>query len=485
MITWMQKHKKYLVVTIWISTIAFVGAGFVGWGAYDFNKNRATSVAKVGDTSVSIQDFQEKYSQIYNYYNNAMGGKLDRETAEKMNLESIALNSAIEEALLINFAKELGFEAGDADVLAHIVNDPNFSENGKFKKELYLSALKNARIEPREYEQSLKKAILTDKLTNALSLNANNKDMALFSGAFFTQDKVAINVITANANSVKIDETELKELWQKHKDDYKSSTTYTLNILEIPVVLDSSDEVALKQYYDEHKSSYKDSNDKLLEFNVAKESVIKDYSVEKTRTEALKKYLAIKKGELAPNKSININKENAPFDISEISNAKVGETIKPIINGDIFIVAKVSKITPPQPLSYEEARPKIQKLYIKQKLANTLEQDAKKALTTPNQNKENIWLSREFNGQIKDLSQAETAEFIALLFNSTNKNGYFIIGEKAVIYDILEQKLLDNVSEKYKMLVEQNAKTLKNSELLKDLIAQLKKRYKIEQYLQR
>ena len=49
MITWMQKHKKYLVITIWISTIAFVGAGFVGWGAYDFNKSRATSVAKVGD----------------------------------------------------------------------------------------------------------------------------------------------------------------------------------------------------------------------------------------------------------------------------------------------------------------------------------------------------------------------------------------------------------------------------------------------------
>ncbi len=32
MITWMQRHKKWLVITIWISTIAFVGAGFVGWG---------------------------------------------------------------------------------------------------------------------------------------------------------------------------------------------------------------------------------------------------------------------------------------------------------------------------------------------------------------------------------------------------------------------------------------------------------------------
>ena len=48
MIEWMQKHKKSLIPTIWISTIAFVGAGFVGWGAYDMNANRAGSIARVG-----------------------------------------------------------------------------------------------------------------------------------------------------------------------------------------------------------------------------------------------------------------------------------------------------------------------------------------------------------------------------------------------------------------------------------------------------
>ena len=65
MITWMQKHKKYLVVTIWVSTIAFVGAGFVGWGAYDMNTSRAKSVAKVGSRDISISQFQQKYSTIY------------------------------------------------------------------------------------------------------------------------------------------------------------------------------------------------------------------------------------------------------------------------------------------------------------------------------------------------------------------------------------------------------------------------------------
>ena len=54
MITWMQKHRKWLVITIWISTIAFVGAGFVGWGAYDFNLARSSSAAKVGGEKIAF-----------------------------------------------------------------------------------------------------------------------------------------------------------------------------------------------------------------------------------------------------------------------------------------------------------------------------------------------------------------------------------------------------------------------------------------------
>lgn len=484
MITWMQKHKKYLVVTIWISTIAFVGAGFVGWGAYDFNTGRATSIAKVGKTDVSVQDVQEKYSQIYNYYNSIMGGKLDRETAEKMHLESIAINAAIEDALLISFAKDLGFIVSDEDVIKQIINDQNFSRDGKFSKELYLSTLKNARIEPKDYEANLKKTILINKLRNALSLNTNTKDIELFNGAFFGRDKVAFKIVTVDKNNIKVNDAELKELWQKNKDKYKSTTSYTINFIEVPVVTDSKDEAALKLYYDENSSKYKSNDDKLLDFENAKDAVIKDYSVEKTRQEALKKYLSIKKGELSPDKSITLTQENAPFDISEIIKSKVGESIKPILNNDRFIVAKITKITPPQTLSYEEAKPEVSKIYIKEKLNSELKKESELAIKNiPSDNA--IWLSRDYGADINGLNKSETANFIAELFNSTNKKGYIILGEKAVVYDILEQELLTNVSEKYKVLVEQNAKTLKNNELFKDLIAQLRKRYNVEEYVQR
>jgi len=72
MITWMQKHRKYLIVTIWISTIAFVGAGFVGWGAYSYGGDKAQAVATVGSRSISVREFQLSYSNMYSYYSNLM-----------------------------------------------------------------------------------------------------------------------------------------------------------------------------------------------------------------------------------------------------------------------------------------------------------------------------------------------------------------------------------------------------------------------------
>ena len=95
MITWMQRHKKYLVVTIWISTIAFVGAGFVGWGAYDLNKDRAASVAKVGHRSISVQEFQSAYANHFAMYNNLLGGKLTQEQAEQMGLDKMVMNTLV------------------------------------------------------------------------------------------------------------------------------------------------------------------------------------------------------------------------------------------------------------------------------------------------------------------------------------------------------------------------------------------------------
>ena len=99
MITWMQKHKKWLIVTIWISTIAFVGAGFVGWGSYDYGKSNST-VAIVGDTEIPMNDLQNEYSAIYNQYQQILGKSFNQELAKQLKIEDMALERVIQKILL-------------------------------------------------------------------------------------------------------------------------------------------------------------------------------------------------------------------------------------------------------------------------------------------------------------------------------------------------------------------------------------------------
>jgi len=115
MISWMQKHNKYLVWTIWIATIAFIGAGFVGWGSYNLG-SKAGNVAKVGNIEIKQSKLNNAYSNLYGQYNQMMQGKLDEKKAREMGLIKQAFSTLAVQAKLLNFANESGIIASDEEV---------------------------------------------------------------------------------------------------------------------------------------------------------------------------------------------------------------------------------------------------------------------------------------------------------------------------------------------------------------------------------
>ena len=485
MLSWMQKHKKYLVVTIWVSTIAFVGAGFVGWGAYDLNSNRATSVAKVGHRNISIQELQQKYDSLYQYYNNLFDGKLTQEKANELGLQNAALQATIQENLLLNFADDIGLSVSKDDILKYIIADPTFQKDGAFDKNLYYDILRRARINPTDFEENLKLTILLDKLRTILNLPASKEDIAMMKASFFMQDKLAIQIINANQSNIKIDEKELKNLWETNKNNYMTKTIYGLETYFIESNKNDVNQTTLSDYYNENKERYKGSDDKIKSFDEVKTEVIKDYNIEKSKTDALKKYTSIKKAELATNEFISINEDNATFSLDEIKGAKVGEVIKPFTYKDGYLIVRVKSITPPQPMSFEQARAMVLEIYKDKKKKENLTTIEKESL----QNFKGTdigFISRDINGSISGLNESETRAFVSQLFETNNKKDYVILEDKAVIYDILEQRLLvDNIDNNYKQITQQNVTMLKNNELIKDLTNKLKKYYEIKEYIKR
>lgn len=482
MITWMQKHKKYLVVTIWVSTIAFVGAGFVGWGAYDFNKSRATSVARVGDIDISMQKFQNTYSRFHAFYSNSLGRELSEDEAKQIGLSEGALQNLIQETLLLNYAKDLGLSVNSDEVIAELVKTPSFQLNGKFDIKQYENTLKALRTNPTQYESELKDQLILAKLFAAISLKDDDESKKLLAATMFMSDKIKAKII--NAPEIKLSEIEIKESWEKSKDLYLSEQKYELSYAFIEPSKDEFSEAELRAFYEENRGDYRDGKDKIMDYETAKPALSGDLALKNSKRSALEEYVKIKKGEKSTDQKLELSaSDNKGLDLAQFKIAKQGEVLKPIAYNNGYAIFKIENIIAPKPKSFEEAKDEVKSTLLSKRQKASLEEIAKLELKDKKGFDNEITISRGDDVALLNLDEKQSAEFVNKVFSSEQKEGYAIFGSQAVVYEIVAQNLLNE--EKYSIfssLLSQKIAELKNTQVESGLVAALAKRYKIERY---
>jgi len=482
MITWMQRHKKYLVVTIWISVIAFVGAGFVGWGAYDFNSDRASAIAKVGDRKITVQEYQLAYANYYNFYNNMLGGGLTQEKADQMNLEKMVIQSIINETLILAYADEIGLRATQEEIKNALASDTAFQKNGVFNKETYYNVIKQSQIKAKDYEKGLEKQILLSKVQNILKLKPTEAEKELFVSSMFMKDRLSVGIIYLDQSEAVVSEDDIKKYWEEHKTEYLSEKSYDLDIITIGLSTKDIDEEKLKTFYQEKRHNYKSNEGKILSLADARVDVERDYRLKLSKREALETYLLFKKSQMNATGTKNIKVSDITFPVDKLATTKVGQVLKPIETKDGYIVAKLKSINNPLPKPYLDAKAAILTQLQSEKKVTALQKKAKARLGIF-QGKDIGFVSRESGKKIPGLSEAESLEFINFVFDNNKARNFKVIGNKAVLYQILEQNLLaNNKAEKYTTLVNDNIAQMKQAEISQNLIVNLKKRYDIEQY---
>lgn len=364
--------------------------------------------------------------------------------------------------------------------------DPSFMVDGKFDKAKYENSLKQARISPKDYEKNLADSLLLDKLFNALKIDANSKDLDMLASSYFMEDRLSLEIISLNRADIKVDENELKSIWEKNKDKYLTKTKYNLKGKFIPKVVSDENLALLQEYYEENRAQYRDGFDKILSFEAAKERVKDDYDMRQTRKLALSEYLKAKKGEVELEFDLIALDDDYEFDSQELKNAQIGEYIKPVkyrMNyQDGYLISRLDSKDLPKPMDYEEARELIVDEYIDNKLKESLENRAKSALANF-KGRDIGFISRENRPKIDELNETQSVTFINSIFENSAKSGYVILDNKIAIYKITDQKLpnFKDIS-KYEDLLKNSAFTIKNEQLIEDLLSSLQHRYKIEQY---
>ena len=452
MITWMQRHKKWLIITIWISTIAFVGAGFVGWGQYSYG-DKAGSVAKVGDVEISMGELQKNYSNLYGQYSQMFGGNFDEEKAKQFGLQKQALDQLIQQALIINLANSYELTVSDKELLEALQAQEYFFKDGVFDKETYKSVLSQNRLTTKEYEVDLKKNLLIMKTLSLLPVEATQGEKKILQTLSSIADKISYKVINPDEITVETSDALLKPFWEQKRHEFMSQVSYDVSFITQTLLSQEYDDATLAEHYEQNKTHFKDSEGKILSFDLAKENVIQELNDKATKEQALRTYIDYKKGTLPKETSLQtatISASENPFTpeaLEKISQlTSTSPYLKPLQIKGTYYIFELKKTNPSEMKTYEEAKAEALPLYIAQERQKKVLELANASVANFQGTLSDFFTVADTN-KIALLSEAEAREFLNKLFTTNKKRSFVqLSSSKVVIYEILEQKLLTNTN---------------------------------------
>jgi peptidyl-prolyl cis-trans isomerase D len=482
----MQKHNKYLVWTIWVATIAFIGAGFVGWGSYSFG-SKAGNVAKVGNIEITQSKLNMVYSNVYNQYNEMLQGKLDDKKAKEMGLIKQAFATLATQAKILNFAQDLGIIVSDEEVAKMLEEIKGFQKDGVFSKEIYDGYLKSQRLKAQVFEATLRDDLTINKTLALLQTESLPLEIETVSAAMNVADKLRYKVFSLEDIQITPDDANIKAYWEMQKDNYMTSKEYTLSI----VWTQSSDtevtEDEIKEYHAANRFNYTDAEGKQLTYEEAKENVTKDLKLKKTKKSAQKNYIAFKKGELKSTETLTLSVNDPKLTVElwdEIQQKAVGDIIKPKIVSDTYATIKIDGVNPPRVMNFEEAKEDATAAFMadaQKKELSTLAESTLKNLDESNATVSDF-ITLEKSDNLKPLNSQESLQFLQKLFTSSKEKGIISVSNKVVVYNIMEQKLLpmdDNKTD----FVKENVNQMKKRTFETNLIKMLDEKYPTEVYM--
>ncbi len=503
MITWMQKHKKWLIITIWVSAIAFIGAGGVSWGSYGFGSSN-DKVARVGEIDIRLPEFQRTYSKIFRenaeIMNERFGLSLDEAQAKQLGLPQQALQSLIQQAQIRNFARDLGLVVSDSEVGQAIIDEKIYvDENGQFSRYVYEAALRDMQLNKAEFEEDVRNILILRKVLNLMNaggaqsiplLKATLLERNALEMAHNVSDRLMIKTIPLSQMQVSFDDEELRTFWEMNADNWKTPMEFEIEYILIPFSEQKPEQEALQEHYENFKSDYLDENGHLLTLEQSMDKLMQDVQVVEAERVAKRAYRDLKNG--SKSGIVRHIKENEHFFIqngvdlvvADMKLAQVGQVLQPIQADDGFVTLKLLSKKESVNQSFEEAKAEVTQMYKHQKAREALVNLAKESLKDfKGTDIGFVSFDNGFVQPIPTLQDTQQAHFLSQVFGSQESEGYVLFDDKVVLYRVLEQSLAKSGGQEYENDTEILAKGAKLQAILDSFVEYLDKTYKTTIYI--
>jgi peptidyl-prolyl cis-trans isomerase D len=162
----MREYFRSLKFILVILVVAFVGTSVVYFGTSmsGGGANRPNVVATVDGEDIPAERFRRAQAAMIGQYERMTRQRMTPEMVERLGVSRQVLNELVNEAVVTKAGAREGVRVSDEELRQAIQDFKEFQENGQFSRDRYLQLLRQARIDPSEFEAEMRRQLSRRKL---------------------------------------------------------------------------------------------------------------------------------------------------------------------------------------------------------------------------------------------------------------------------------------------------------------------------------
>lgn len=196
-----KASSNWLGKTIMAVVMGVLIVSFGIWGIADiFRGFGQSTVAQVGHTEISLNEFRQIYTDRLQQISRQFGRPLTPDQARAFGLDRQVLQQTIAEAALDEEARRLGLGQSDDQIRHVIMNDPNFKGvGGNFDANRFQAVIRNFGYTEQRYVAEQRKVSLRRQLTGTIGAGIEPPKAMIDAMMRFQNEQRAIEFIRLDA----------------------------------------------------------------------------------------------------------------------------------------------------------------------------------------------------------------------------------------------------------------------------------------------
>ena len=236
----MRRHKNWLKWSLALVVLAFIALYFPSYmnTGTTIGATPSDVVATVNGTDIRGVDFQRRYQNQVQAYQQQYGGSINEQLLRQLGVDQQILQQMVDEQAALAEAERQGLRVSDEELAQQIFSIPALQENGRFIGEQRYEQLLAAQYPPitkGDFEQSLRRSMMIDKLRSAVTDWIAVSDADLEREYRSRNEKVKLQVVALTADKfrdkVTVNDADLASYYDAHKTEYRKGDSRKIRYL--------------------------------------------------------------------------------------------------------------------------------------------------------------------------------------------------------------------------------------------------------------